>query len=131
MENFQGKYIQFNIVSNSGRTDQWIVSELLVHEIAPCYIMATPQETGLTAPPNVRYIPVYAQESSPLSRQEHAQQACTSHTSRYQNPNLGIMPNQEFPQPYITSTPGQRPYLHQTQQQPPPNSQKTMHRMMW
>ena len=29
------------------------------------------------------------------------------------------MPNQECLQPHITSTPGEIPYLHQTQQQPP------------
>ena len=42
---FKGKYIQFNIVPNSGKTDQWIVSKPLVHEIAPCHITATPWET--------------------------------------------------------------------------------------
>ena len=55
---FHGKYVQFNAVPNSGKTDQWIVSEPLVHEIAPYHIMATPQETGLTAPPNERHIPL-------------------------------------------------------------------------
>ena len=117
---FQGKYVQFNAVPNSGETDQWIVSEPLVHEIAPCCIMATPRKLVLTAPPNDRHIPVYAQEPSLLSRQEHVQQACTSHVTMYQYPNSNIMPNQEFPQPHITSTPGQIPYCHQSQQQLPP-----------
>ena len=114
---FQGKYVQFNVLPNSGKTDQQIVSEPLVHDIAPCHIMATSQETGLTAPPNERYIPLYAQESSPLSRQGHAQQTYTSHVTTYQYLNSSVIPNQECPQHYITSTPGQIPYLHQTQQQ--------------
>ena len=117
---FQGKFIQFNVVPNFGNTDQWIVSEPMVHEIAPCHIMATPQETGLTAPSHERHIPVHAQEPSPCSRQEHAQQACTSHATTYQYPNSSIMPSQECPNPHITSNPGQIPYLHQTQQQLPP-----------
>ena len=82
--------------------------------------MATPQETCLTAPLNERHILVYAQEPSPLSRQECAQQACTSHATKYQYPNSSVMPNQECPQPHITSFHGQIPYLHQTQQQLPP-----------
>ena len=49
---FQGKYVQFDVVPHSGKTDQQIVGETLVHEIAPCHEMATPQETGLTAPPS-------------------------------------------------------------------------------
>ena len=49
-----------------------IVSEPLVHEIAPCHIMTNPHENGLTAPTNKRHTPVYSQEPSPLSRQEHA-----------------------------------------------------------
>ena len=40
-----------NVIPNSGKTDQCIVSKPLVHEIAPHHIMATPHETGLTAPP--------------------------------------------------------------------------------
>ena len=48
---FQGKYVQFNGVPNSGKTDRWIVSEPLVHEIVPCHIRATPYETGLITPP--------------------------------------------------------------------------------
>ena len=39
---FQEKYVQFNVALNSGETDQWIISELLVHEIASHHIMATP-----------------------------------------------------------------------------------------
>ena len=87
--------------------------------------MATPKKTGLTAPSNEMHIPVYVQEPTPLSRQEHAQHATT-----YQYPNSSLKPNQECPQPHITSTPCQLPYLHQTQQQLPPSIQKTMHRMM-
>ena len=34
------------------------------------------------------------------------------------------MPYQECPQPHITSTPGQIPYLHQTQQQLLPQQSK-------
>ena len=71
-EEFQGNYVHFNVVPNSGKTDQWIASEPLVHEIAPHHIMTTPHETGLTAPPNERHIPVYSQGPSPLSRQESA-----------------------------------------------------------
>ena len=56
--------------------------------------MTTPHETGLTAPPNERHIPVYPQELSALSRQEHAQQAYTLHTTTYQYPSSSIMPNQ-------------------------------------
>ena len=41
---FHGKYVQVNVVPNSGKTDQQIVGELLVHEIAPHHIRATPQE---------------------------------------------------------------------------------------
>ena len=37
----------------------------------------------------------------------------------YQLMNSSIMPNKECPQPHITSTPGQIPYLHLTQQQLP------------
>ena len=81
---FQGKYVLFNVVPSSVKTDQWIVSEPLVHEIAPCHIMAIHQKTGLTAPLKERHIPVYAQELSLLSRQECAQQACTSHVTTYQ-----------------------------------------------
>ena len=65
---FQGKYIQFNAGPNCGKTDQQIVSKPLVHEIAPHHITTTPQVIGLTAPPNERHIPVYAQELSLLSR---------------------------------------------------------------
>ena len=63
---------------------------------------------------------MYAQKSLQLSRQECAQQACTLHVIVYQYPNSSVMPNQECPQPPIISTPGQIPYLHQTQQQLPP-----------
>ena len=73
--NFKDKYVQLNVVPNSGKTDQQIVSEPLVHEIA----MATPHETGLTAPPNERHIPVYAQEPS--------------HVTTYQYPSSDVMPN--------------------------------------
>ena len=66
---FQGKCVQFNVALNSGKTDQWGVSEPLVHVIAPCHIMATPQENGLRAPQNERHVPVYAQEPSLLIRQ--------------------------------------------------------------
>ena len=128
---FQGKYVQFNIVPSSGKTDQEIVGVTLAHEIAPCYVMSTPQETGLTAPLNERHIPLYAQEPSPLSRQGCAQQAYTSHVTTYQYQNSNVIPNQEYLQPHITSTPGQIPYLHQVQQQCLPNNQKTVHRMMW
>ena len=72
----------------------------------------------MTASSNERHIAIYAQEPSLLSRQEHVQQAYTSHVSRYQYMNSSVMSNQECPQPHITSTPGQIPYLHQTQQQP-------------
>ena len=80
--------------------------------------MTTPQETGLTAPLNERHIPVYVQQPSLLSRQEHAQQAYTSHMTTYQYLNSSVMPNQECPQPHITSTPGKIPYLHQTHSSP-------------
>ena len=92
--------------------------------------MATPHETGLTAPPNERHIPLSAQEPSPLSRQECAQQAYTSYATTYQYLNSNVIPNQECCQPHITSTPGQIPYLHQAQEQLPPSNQKTVHRMM-
>ena len=94
---FQGKYVHFNVIPNSGKTDQHIVSEQLVHKIAPHHIMTSPHETGLTAPPNERHIPVYSQEPSPLSRQEHAQQAYTSHKNTYKYPNSGVMTYQECP----------------------------------
>ena len=93
----QGEYVQFNVVPKSVKTDQWIVSEPLVHEIPSHHIMATPQETGLTSPPNERHIPLYAQEPSPLSRQGCAQQTYTSHGTTYQYPNSSIIPNQESP----------------------------------
>ena len=114
---FQEKYVHFYIVPNSGKTVQWIVSKPLVHKIAPHYIMTTPHETGLTAPPNERHIPVYSQELSLLSRQEHTQHSYNSHVNPYQYPSSSVMPNQECPQPHITSTPGQTPYLQQIQQQ--------------
>ena len=94
---FQGKYVQFNIAPNSGKSDQWIVSEPLVHEIASHHIMATPHETGLTAPLNERHIPLNAQEPSLLSRQRHAQQTYTSYVTTYQYPNSSVTPNQECP----------------------------------
>ena len=72
---FQGKYVHYKVVPNSGETDQQMVSKLLVPEIAPHNITITPHATGLTAPLNERHIPVYSQEPSPLSRQEHVQQA--------------------------------------------------------
>ena len=81
---FNEKYVHLDVVPNSDQTDHWIVSEPLVHEIAPCHIMTTSHEIGLTAPLNERHIPVYSQEPSPLSRQEHAQQAYTSHATTYQ-----------------------------------------------
>ena len=62
---FQGIYVHFNVASNADKTDQWIVSKSLVHERAPLHLMTTPHETGLTAPPNERHIPVYSQEPSP------------------------------------------------------------------
>ena len=114
--------IPYGIAVSGSLVLLWIVSQPLVHEIAPHYITTTPQETGLTAPPNERHIPVYAQEPSPLSRQKHAQQAYTSHATTYQYLNSSVMPNQECPQPHITFTPGQIPYLHQTQQQPLPSA---------
>ena len=92
--------------------------------------MATPQETGLTAPLNERHILVYAQEPSLLSWQDHAQQTCTSCMTTYQCPNSSVIPNQECPQPHITSTPGQLPYMHDVQQQLSPSNQETMNRMM-
>ena len=55
---FQGKYVHFNVIPNSGKNDHHIVSEPLVHEIAPCHIMTTPHETSLTAPQNEKHIPV-------------------------------------------------------------------------
>ena len=39
---FQGKYVQFNVVLIIGKTDQQIAGETLVHEIAPNYVMTTP-----------------------------------------------------------------------------------------
>ena len=118
---FLGKYVQFDVVPNCcPKTDQWIVSEPLVNEIVTHHLMATPLENFLTASPNERHIPVYVQEPSPLSRQEHAPQAYTSHTTMYQYLNSSVIPNQEFPKPHITSTPGQIPYLHKTQQNLPP-----------
>ena len=119
-EEFGGKYVQFNVVPQSGKTNQQIVGETLVHEIAPHHVMATPQETGLTAAPSERHIPLYVQQPSSLNRQGHLQLAYTSQLTMYQYPNSNVIPNQEFPQPHITSTPGQMPYLHQTQQQLPP-----------
>ena len=59
---FQGKYIHFKVVPNSGETDQQMVSKPLVHKIAPHHITTTPHETSLTAPLNERYIPMYSQE---------------------------------------------------------------------
>ena len=103
---FQGKYVQLNVAPNFGESDQWIVSEPLVHKMAPHHIMATPQETGLTAPTNERHIPVYVQEPSPLSRQEHTQHAYTSQTTMYQYLKSSVMPNQEWPQCHTTPTPG-------------------------
>ena len=100
---FQGKYVHFNVIPNYGKIDQHIVSKPLVYKIASHQVMTIPHETDLTA----------TQESSPLSRQDHAQQAYTSHATTYQYPNSNVMPGQESPQPYITSTPGQIPYLHQ------------------
>ena len=47
---FQGKYVQFNVVPNIGKTDWQIAGETLVHEIAHCHVMTTALETGLTAP---------------------------------------------------------------------------------
>ena len=108
-----------------------MVSEPLVQKIAPFHIMTIPHGTGLTAPPNGRHIQVYLQEPSPLSRQECAQQAYTSHTPTYQYPSSNVIPDKECPQPYITSYPGQIPYLHQMQQQPPFSNIKTVHKMMW
>ena len=78
----------------------------MVREIATCQIMVILQETGLTVPPNERHIPAYAQDPSPLSRQECAPQAYTSHVTTYQYLNSSDIPNQEHPQPHITSTPG-------------------------
>ena len=94
-EEFQGKYVHFNVVHKSGETDQWMASKPLVHEIAPHHIMTTPHETGLTSPPNERHIPLYQQESSWLSRQKHAQQTYTSHVTTYQYLSSNIIPNQE------------------------------------
>ena len=70
---FQGKCVHFNVILNSGEIDQYIVSEPLVHKIASHHIMAISHDTGLTAPPNERHTPVYPQEPSPHSRQEHTQ----------------------------------------------------------
>ena len=81
--------------------------------------MTTPCEPCLTAPPNERHISVYSQEPSPLRRQEHACQAYISHVTTQQYLNSSVMPNQEWPQPHITSTPCQMLYLHQNQQQHP------------
>ena len=39
---FQGKYVHFNVIPNFGKTDQCIVSKSLVHEIASHHIMTTP-----------------------------------------------------------------------------------------
>ena len=94
---FQGKYVHFNVIPTPGKTDQCIVSEPLVHKIASCHIMTTPHEIGVTAPPNKRHIPVNSQEPSPLSRQEHAQQAYTSHVTTYKYLNSSVMPKQECP----------------------------------
>ena len=65
---FQGKCAHFKVVPNSGETNQQMVSKPLVHKIAPFHIMTTSHETGLTAPPNERHIPVYPQELSLLRR---------------------------------------------------------------
>ena len=127
---FQCKYVQFNVVTNAGKTDQQIAGETLVHEIAPHHVVATPQETGLTAPLSERHIPLYAQEPSPLSRQVHAQKAYTSHATAYQYLNLNVISNQECPQPHVTSTHGQIQYWHQAEQQLPSSNQMTVHRMM-
>ena len=81
--------------------------------------MTTPQETGLIVPPNKMHIPVYPQESSLLSRQDHAQQAYTSCMTTYQYLSSNVIPIQECPKPHITSAPGHILYLHQTEQQPP------------
>ena len=54
--------------------------------------MATPQEMGLTPPLSERHIPLYAQESSMLSRQGDTQQAYTSHVTMYQYPNSNVIP---------------------------------------
>ena len=80
--------------------------------------MTTPHETGLTASLNERHNSVCSQEPSPLSRQECAQQAYTSHATTYQYPNSNVMPGQECLQSHMTSTPGQIPNLHQNQLQP-------------
>ena len=120
---FQGKCVQFNAVPISGETDEWIVGELLGDQTAPYHLMATPQETGLIAPPNEGHIPLYTQEPSPLSRQgmHHiSDETYTSHVTTYQYPKSSVIPNQKCSQPHITSTCGQIPYLHQTQQQFPP-----------
>ena len=105
---FHGKCVHFNVIPNSDENDQRIVSEPLVHEIAPCHVTTTTRNTGMTAP----------QEPSPLSRKECAQQAYTSHVTTYQYPNSNVMPGQECFQLHITSTPGHIPYLHQNQLQP-------------
>ena len=118
---FQVKYVQFNTVPSSDKTDQQIVGETLVDEIAPHHVMATPWETGLTAPLSERHIPLYGQEPLSLSRQGCAQLACTSYTTTYQYPNSNVIPNQECPQPHTTSTPGQIPYQYQVQQQLSPS----------
>ena len=102
------------------KSNTFTFSEPLVHEIAPHHITATPQETGLTVPLNERHIPLYAQEPSLLSRQGHSQQTYTSRMTTYQYLNLSVIPIQDCPKPHMASTPGQIPYLHQTQQQLPP-----------
>ena len=57
--------------------------------------MTTPQEPGLTAPQSERHIPLHTQDSSPITRQGHAQQVYTSHTTTYQYPNSNAIPNWE------------------------------------
>ena len=109
MENFRENMYNLMFVPNPGKTDQHIVSKPLVHNIAPHHRMTTPHETGLTAPPNERHIPVYSQEPSLLSRQQHAQKVYTSHKTTYQYLSSDVMTNQECPQPHITSTPNQIP----------------------
>ena len=40
----QKQYAHFNVFPNSGKTDQWIVNEPLVHEIATHQIITTSME---------------------------------------------------------------------------------------
>ena len=110
METFQGKYIQLNVVPNSDKTDQQIVSEPLVHEIALGHITANSPENWFDSTTKCQaYSSVCTRGFYHFSRQEHAQQASTSHVTTYQYLNSSIMPNQECLEPHITSTSSQIP----------------------